>query len=454
MPSISPLDERSTSLPATTVAAAGVGKQDREADTPLKVPDPAEGLGTVPDVEYIESSRFPALRYRNFRLFWIGNLISLIGTIAEGTAQGWLLRTLTPDPLRIAQVTAFGSAPILFFTLAAGVVADRVDKRRALIVTNSIAVVLSLILAAIVFLGVVQVWHIAVLAFCVGTVTAFDIPIRQSFNREMVGQRDLPNAIALNSSAFNSARVLGPMVGGVLLNLVSIAGCFLVNSLSFFALIFNLSRMDSKHVKVEREPVRLNDIWEGLLWVRRHPILWLVIILVAFVSLCAMSFSSLLAIFAKDVWHSDERGFSLLMTCNGFGAMGAAIGMAVFGRMRHKGKRLLLGAALFCTTVVAFAYSPNIPIACFFLILAGWFLLTFLMTANTLVQTLSPDDLRGRVFSLYSLALVGTSPLGALFLGSLARSFGAPQAVRIGAGIALCFVLGIWLRFRGLWKEK
>jgi len=398
--------------------------------------------------------RFAALRHRDFRLFWSGNLVSLIGTLAQQTALGWLMRTLTPNPFLISVVAACGSAPILLFTLPAGVVADRVDKRRALILLNFLAAILALLLAALVFFQVAQIWHIALISVGVGIINAFDIPIRQSFNVEMVGRDDLPNAIALNSSAFNGARVAGPMVGGLLLRWVSMSGCFFINALSFFALIFQLGRMETPRRESKPTPLKWNEMRDGFVWVNNHATLRLVTILVAAVSLLAMSFGTLLPVFAKDVWRGDEGTFSFLMTCNGLGALGAAVSLAIAGKMRHAGKRLLLGAALFCACVVAFAASPSALVGGVFLILAGWFLLTFLMTANTLVQTLAPDELRGRVFSLYSLALIGTSPLGSLLIGALAHRMGTPQAVQVGAGLALIFVLATWLRFRRLWKEK
>jgi MFS family permease len=379
----------------------------------------------------------------------------LIGTMAQQTAQGWLMRdVLTHDPFVITAVAACGTAPILLLTLPAGGLADRVDKRRTLMMTNAASAVLALLLAAIVFFGITQVWHVALITLCVGVVNAFDIPVRQSFNMEMVGRDDLPNAIAFNSSAFNGARVAGPMVGGFLLHAVGMAGCFFINALSFTALIAGLMLMRLQPVKAPGQPMRMLDLLEGYRFVRTHKTLWLVTMLVAWVSLFAMSFGALLPVFAKDVFATDERGFSLLMTCNGLGALGAAVTLAIAGRMRHKGKRLLLGAALFCLCVIAFASSTSLYVGCVWLIGAGWCLLTFLMTANTMVQTNSPDHLRGRVFSLYSMALIGTSPVGMVFIGALARVWNPRAAVQTGALIAALFVVYLFFRHRPLWKEK
>lgn len=407
--------------------------------------------------ERMASMRVPAaLRHRDFRLFWAGNLVSLIGTMAQQTAQGWLVRDLTPDPFLITLVAGCATAPILVLTLYAGLLADRVDKRRMLMLTNGLAAVLAVALALLVFTGFARVRYIALLTLCAGIVNAFDIPVRQSFNVEMVGREDLPNAIALNSSAFNGARVAGPAVGGFLLHAVGVAGCFFVNALSFGALMLGLSAMRdvAPPAREKREPARARDILEGFNFVRRHEVLWIVTLLVGGISLFAMSFGGLLPVFARDVFHTDERGYSVLMTCNGLGALGAALSLALAGVMRHKGKRLLLGALGFCLSVFAFALAPTLTIACVCLIFAGWFLLAFLMTANTMVQTGAPDELRGRVFSLYSLALIGTSPIGLALVGAMAKAWGPRHAVQVGTGIGALITLGVFFGCRRLWKER
>ncbi len=428
----------------------------RPASAPL--PDSIwEEPTTEPANPPSQPPRFAALRHHNFRLFWCGNLVSLFGTLAQQAAQSWLVRDrLTDNTFLIALVAACGTAPFLLFTLWAGMIADRVDKQRSLIFLNSIAACLALAWAALVHYGLLQLWAVALLSLLGGIINTFDVPVRQSFNAEMVPPDDLPNAIALNSTAFNSARVAGPALGGYLIHTLGLAGCFLANALSFLALIFGLSRMNLP----PRRSARAGQGWEGLKqgyqFVRGHEVLWLVTVLVAVVSMCAMSFATLLSVFAKDVFHSNAQGFTLLMSCNGVGALSSALALAVAGKMRHQGKRLLLGAFLFCLSVANFSFAPLLWIGCLWLIAAGWFLLTFLMTANTLVQTLSPGDMRGRVFSLYSLALIGTAPIGSLFVGALARLpfLGPRGAICCGALIAATFTLLVFFRFRPLWKLK
>jgi MFS family permease len=401
--------------------------------------------------------RLAAFRHPNFRLFWLGNLVSLIGTLAQQAAMGWLTRSLTGDPRYITLVAACTTFPIIVFSLYSGAIADRVDKRRALAWLNIVAAFGAIGLGALVYLHLIQLWHLIAFALGAGVVGAFDIPIRQSFNVEMVGREDLPSAIALNSTAFNTARVAGPAVGGFLIHQISIAGCFIINALSFVAIIVALMLMkmsEFAEVSQTRVPLRGAALWRGVLFVRRHAILKVVVILVAVVSFFAMTFGTLLPIFAKDIFHTDAPGYTLLLTCNGLGALLAASSLAVSGSMGHKGKRLLGGAFGFCLATIAFALSPTLWLACTFLVVSGFFLLMFLMTANTFVQTLSPDTLRGRVFALYSLALIGSSPFGAITLGFGAKTFGPRAAVTLGCIIASFFVFGVFWTNRSLGKEK
>ena len=459
VPSITELDSNSITGAAGEFAADA--HSEFEADETLPPSSLAMVLPEAPtegELASLETPagalRLPAFRHRNFRLFWAGNLVSLVGTLAQQTAQGWLMRTLTSDPRQIALVAACGTIPIALLTLFAGVVADRVDKRVTLIITNAVAALLALALAALVAFGVIQMWQVALITLGVGVVNAFDIPVRQSFNVEMVGHEDLPNAIALNSAAFNGARVAGPAVGGLLLRLVGMAGCFVVNAISFIALIVGLSMMRLPKVVNTRKAAGFDDIVEGFRFVKGHPVLRLLMLLVAVVSIMGFSFGTLMSVFAKDVFHTDERGFATLMSFNGLGALGAAVVMAANSDVTHKGKRLLLGSFLFCWSVVAFALSPNLTLACFFLVLAGWFLMAFLMTANTMVQTLAPNELRGRVFALYSMALIGTNPIGAALIGQLAHVFTTRIAVALCASLAALFTLGLTLQSPVLWKER
>jgi len=398
--------------------------------------------------------RFPAFAHRNFRLFWTGNVVSLVGTLAQEAGRGWLVRTLTPDAFTVAAVAACGSVPILFLTLFAGALADRVDKKRGLLLTNFISMILAAILAFLTWKAWISVVGLATISLLVGVVNAFDIPMRQSMNVEMVGREDLPNAIALNSTAFNGARVAGPAVGGFLIHTLGMAGCFALNALSFLALIFNLGRMDLPPAEKNKRAAGLTEIREGFAFVRDHPTLWPTTLLVAVCSLFALSFSTLMPVFAQDVFKTDARGYSILLASSGAGALFSAASLAVANAMKHKGKRLLGGALAFCACVGGFAFAPTLILACVWLFASGFCLLTFLTTANTLVQTTAPDALRGRVFSLYSLALIGAGPIGALWTGAAAKICGPRLGVALSAMLAAAWTIGTFWKCRALWKER
>ena len=384
----------------------------------------------------------PAFNHRNFRLFWTANAFSLVGSLAQDAARGWLVRSLTSDPFTVSTVAACTSFPVLLLTLYAGAVADRVDKKRGLILTNTLAAILALVLWVLTYYRLITVWQVGMLSLMAGTINAFDIPIRQSMNVEMVGREDLPNAIALNSTAFNGARVLGPAIGGQLIQLVGTAGCFFVNALSFLPLVFNLGRMDLPKPEPNKRSLSFEDIREGYCFVRTHPVLWPLTLFVGVCSTFVFSYSNLLPVFAKDVFHVEEKGYSALLSSAGAGSVTAAAQLALSGKMGHKGRRLFGGAFGYCVSIAAFAIAPSLYPACVCLFAGGYSLLTFLTTANTLVQTTAPDELRGRVFSLYSLALIGTAPLGALLIGKAAQMLGPRPAVELS--VALSMVWAAW----------
>jgi predicted MFS family arabinose efflux permease len=456
--------------PACSASSRDSSDDEAPVLSPSEEAAPREGDTEEPSAPTEEQAattekppRFAALRHRNFRVFWGGNLLSNMGTFAQQTAQGWLVRTLSPNEkvaaTNLALVAVCSSLPVLIFSLYGGVLADRVDKRRALMLTNGASMALAILLALLVTTGAVQVWHVALVALGVGLSNAFDIPVRQAFNREMVGPEDIPNAIALNSSSFNAARVLGPALGGLALRFLGIAACFWANAASFGALLWSLSRQKLPPHTAPAEPLAWADfvaqVREGVRFVRRDPVLWHTTALIGVVSFSTMSFGTLLPVFARDVFRTGESGYAALMFCNGLGALGSAVSLAAAGQMKHKGKRLLLGCFGFCVCVALFALSPNLYAACVLLIAASGLLLTALMTANTMVQTLAPDEMRGRIFSVYSLALIGTAPLGAAFIGFLARQIGPRHAVAASAMCAAGWVFAVWARERrGLWKEK
>lgn len=376
---------------------------------------------------------FRALRHRNFRLFWTGQLVSLVGTWMQSIAQGWLVLRLTDSAWLLGLVSAAGSLPILFLSLPGGVAADRVDKRRLLLVTQATSMALALTLALLTATGWVRVWHIMVLAFGLGVVNAFDVPGRQSFVIELVGPDDLLNAIALNSSIFNGARIAGPALAGILIGLVGEAGCFLFNCLSYLAVLASLLLME---LPPRNPPLTAESAWtrlvEGLRYLVAEPILLVLEGLIGLYSVFALSYVVLMPIFARDILRTDSRGFGLLMAATGVGALAGALTLASLGDFRRRGRLVMAGALALPAFLLAFSFSRSFHLSLALLVGAGWAMITHAATTNTLIQARVPDRLRGRVMSVYALMFLGMSPLGALQAGAVANALGAPAAVRIG----------------------
>ncbi|MCL4458778.1 MAG: MFS transporter [Chloroflexi bacterium] len=385
---------------------------------------------------------FVALRHYNFRLFWYGQLISLIGTWMQSVAQGWLVLQLTNSPFFLGLVGAARALPILFFTLFGGVVADRVNKRILIIGTQSASMLLALLLAVLTSTGHIRVWDVLIVAFLLGTVDAFDRPARQAFVVEMVGKEDLMNAIALNSSVMNGARIVGPALAGVLVSLIGVAGCFYLNGVSFLAVIAGLLLMRL----APSSPVKQGDsVWQNILegvdYIYRDSALLPLVILVALVSIFCMPYSALMPVFARDILHAGATGLGLLMSAAGLGALTGALSLAALGNFRHKGY-LLLGPALALSLALSvFSLSHWLLLSLVALVAVGWSMMTYTAVTSTLLQTMVPDRLRGRVMSVYTFMFSGMTPLGNLQAGIVAEYWGAPFAILLGA--LLCGLLNL-----------
>jgi MFS family permease len=387
----------------------------------LRVTHPARRLG------------FGALAHRNYRLFFGGQMVSLTGTWMQSVAQGWLVLELTDSPFYVGLTSALGSLGVLLFTLYAGVVADRVDKHRAIIVTQSLQMVQAFALAALVLGGQVTVTRVMALAAALGVVAAFDIPIRQSFIVELVGKDDLMNAIALNTSVFNATRVLGPVVAGLLIGSVGVGVCFLLNGLSYLAVIAGLLAM-----RVPRSPfpVPRSSAWTGLLEIARFihesRLVRTLIALTAVLSIFGFQLVTMMPVFARDVLRVGATGYGLLMASLGVGAMAGALGVAVLSHRIRKGPTMLVGGTAFGVLIALFAMSPALPLSLLLGALAGLAMIVNNALTNTMIQTAVPDGLRGRVMGLYSFVFVGMAPLGAFQAGWVAEHAGAPVAIAVG----------------------
>lgn len=398
------------------------------------------------------SQAFAALKHRNYRLFWGGQCISLIGTWMQNVAQAWLVLELTKSAFWLGVVSAVQFTPMLLFSLYAGTLVDRLPKRRVLIVTQTVMMILAFILAVDVWLKTAAVWHIIILAGLLGVATTFDMPTRQAFMVELVGRNDLTNAIVLNSSIFNGARIIGPSVAGLVIGKLGIALCFLLNSISFIPVIGGLSLIRLKS-GLESAPRReqggiLGEIKTGLSFAVGKPEIFAPLILLAVVNLFTMNFNVLIPLYVKSVFHGQAQTFGFLMSANGVGALIGSVILALRSSAGPKARTLVSAAVGICIFEILLLPARRFALAYLLLSLVGVSTITFTTNANTLVQLHTPQQLKGRVMSIYTLLFAGLSPLGSLMSGSAASAFGSPVTLALGGGIALVCVVLVKLRFR------
>ncbi len=388
---------------------------------------------------------FSALRHRNYRLFFTGQLISLIGTWMQNVAQSWLVYQLTGSPFYLGIVSFSSAIPVLLLSLWAGVIVDRVPKRKLLILTQTAAMLLALVLSADVFLGWVQPWHVVILAFLLGAVNAFDAPARQAFVVDMVGREDLQNAIGLNSAIFQIARIIGPTMAGIALAVVGAAWCFFLNGISFIAVIIGLWLMQVQPIIKERFATNpIAQMRQGLGYIRHNRVVRTLLGMVAASNIFAFGYSALMPAFAKDILGQGPEGLGLLSASVGIGALIAALTIASTGNFKHKGLLLTFGNLFFPTMVLLFASSRIFPLSMLILVGAGLGFMIQNVTCNTLIQFAVPDELRGRVMSVYMLVFQGFFPFGSLMAGTIAERFTVPIGAAFGGSVALVAAL-YWL---------
>lgn len=388
-----------------------------------------------------------ALRHRNYRLFFAGQIISTVGTWMQSLALPWLVLQLTNNDFLVGLTLAFQFLPMLLFGPVGGVVADRFPKRRILLVTQASYTVPALALFAMTHFGLAQYWMVLLAAVAVGTINIFDVPTRQSFVIEMVGREDLMNAIALNSSVFNAAAVIGPSVAGVVIAFVGIEVCFLVNAISFLAAIGALLLMRNLPTLVrERTGASIwENIREGAAYARHDPLVGTMLVMVAVFSLFAMNRLTLIPLFADRVLHVGATGFGLLMASLGLGALTGAMLLATSPGIATGRRQFFVGAA-WAGLLVACSISRQPVLSAVLLYGAGFCQMFFIAAANTRIQTVTPDHLRGRVMALYAQAIIGVGPIGSTQAGLLSAWLGPPWAMAIGAVIAglAIIVVRLW----------
>jgi len=394
-----------------------------------------------------------AFAHRNYRLFFFGQLISLIGTWMQQVAQAWLVLQLTGDPFLLGLVAAMQFLPVMVLGLFGGLIADALPKRPTLIATQVVQMVLAFVLFGLTATGAVEVWQILALALLLGITNAVDMPTRQSFVVEMVGREDVANAVGLNSAVFNGARIVGPAIAGLTIGAFDISVAFLLNGISFIAVIVGYAMMrdeelDSPPVLDRPRTVHAvgRTLAEGIRYVRRTDLVLLATVTVGLVSLFGMNFGVIIPALARDVLHTDATGYGFLMAASGIGSLIAALSIAFSARSTPA--MIARGALILGVAEIAAAVVQVYPLALLAMAFVGFGAIGMAATANTVIQLAVPDELRGRVMSVYTTVFVGSSPIGGLLMGWIASRFGVEVSLAVG-GVA-CALLGLiaswWLR--------
>ena len=381
---------------------------------------------------------FRTLRYYNFRLFFAGQLISLVGTWMQTVAQSWLVYRLTGSSALLGLVGFSGQIPVFLFAPLGGVAADRYNRHRMIVVTQSASMALALILAALTLTGQVRIWHLFVLSAILGVVNAFDIPARQSFLQEMVGRADLINAIAINSSMFNCARIVGPAIAGLLVAWIGEGWCFFVNGVSYIAVIAGLLMMRvTPRVVAHSKDSAWQHVMEGARFVISARPMRVLLLLVALISFSGLQYSVLMPIFADRIFHSGAHGMGVLLGINGAGALCGALVMAAKRGLEGLSRWIAVAASIFSVAIMAFGFAPTYWIAGGLLYVVGFSTMIQFGSTNTLIQMMSPDRLRGRAISAYSMMYMGMTPIGSMVAGIVAEHIGARETVSAGGAICL-----------------
>ena len=400
----------------------------------------------------IRDRYFPALGQRNFRLFWTGQLVSVIGTWMQNIGQDWLVLELTGSAAKLSVVAAVQFLPMMLLSLFAGPFIDRYPKRRTLVLTQSALAVLALALSAITATHIVRYWMVLVLAFLLGIVTLVDNPTRQSFVIELSGREALVNAVSLNSAAFNAARIFGPGLAGLLIEAIGIAPCFLLNAFSFVAVIAALLRIDAPagppkpSIVSARELVA--DAREGLTYIRERREIALPLALLAVISTIVINYSVFVPTFAKITLGRTASGYGFLMTSMGIGALAAALMLAVRSGSGPSRLRLHGGALALCAALLACGLQRNYSLSCVLFGLSGFAMISFVSSTNATIQLSSDDAHRGRVMSVYSLVFGGVTPIGSLYAGAVSELAGPAFAMSLSGGLGLAASAFILLRGR------
>jgi MFS family permease len=387
-------------------------------------------------------NNFHALTHKNFRLYWIGQCVSLVGTWTQNIGQSWLILSLTGSPLLLGILGAVQFLPITLFSLFAGVFIDKYPKRRILLITQTVSMLLAFILSALVFTHHVRYEYVLTLALILGFSNTIDMPTRQSFTIEMAGKEDLMNAIALNSATFNLARILGPAIGAIVLATFGAGWCFLLNGFSFMAVIASLLKIEVKPYVREKvlSSNMLKEIMDGLKYIVSEPSLLQTLLMVLVVGIFVFNFNILIPVFTKTVLHKSEKVYGLLMSALGAGSLLGALMVTVRSKSGPKLKVLIGSSIMISISLISVSFTKNFYLASLLLIVTGIFNIWFSTTANSTLQMTSKNEYRGRVMSVYSLVFAGATPIGNMFAGITSDRLGANTSFLLSGALTILLI--------------
>lgn len=405
------------------------------------------------------SALFPALTHRNFRYFWFGQCISLIGTWMQNAGQSWIVLQITNSAFKLGILNAAQFLPTLLFSVFAGVIVDRFPKRSITMVTQAVLMACAFVLAALIWTGNAQYNYILIIALVLGTAQALDMPARQSMIIELVGKDDLMNAIALNSAIFNGARIVGPALAGVAMAAIGAGSAFFINGLSFLAVIFGIYKIDAAKTAMNKSSGKsvLSEARTGIKYISKTPVLYITLLLSMILCVFSQNFNTLIPTLAKNVLNQQELGYGFLMSAMGIGAFSGAMTLALKSKGTPKYRNILIGGGIMSLFVLIISFQRIYFLSAFLLMAAGWGMVTFNANVNTIIQVNSPDNLRGRIMSALMLASGGMIPLGGIYSGYTAQRFGSSFAFQLSGVIgitAVALTALYYYKFKNEWVQK
>lgn len=397
---------------------------------------------------FIEDN-FHALTHKNFRYYWIGQCMSVIGTWIQSVGQSWLVLSLTGSPFLLGIIGTMQFLPITMFSLVAGVAIDRFPKKKILLITQSLSMILAFVMSALVFNHSIKYYHIVILALLLGCINTIDMPTRQSFIVEIAGKKDLMNAIALNSATFNLARIVGPAIGALLMAYIGIAWCFFLNGLSFLTVLCGLIYIEAKpYVRKKLSNSIFKEIKDGLKYIFNTPALFETVCMVTVIGVFVFNYNILIPVFTKNVLHAQEKVYGFLMSALGVGSLIGAIMVSLKSKSGPK-KMVMFGSSIIMAIMlILIGFSRTYYTSALFLVLNGLFNIYFSTTANSTLQVNAKDEYRGRVMSVYSLVFAGSAPLGSLFSGYTADKLGSAWAFVLCGSLTLICVFMLMIMFK------